>query len=353
MNDHVILIRNIFYMLAYVYVPLRQKNYQKAGGEDFDGIFDLFAEILSIGVAAQLKQGLRRDYKPCTECLTTLRGRLDLSATIDQRLRRQTLLGCQFDELSFDNDFNRIIRTAVEALLRWPQLSLKNRRGLRRLLPFFEGIGTVNTDFPWRRLQFGRDSGNYRMLIDVCRFVIDDLLPLAGGDGYEAVRFAEDGLCHLYERFIRAYYCRHFHGIKTSAAVLDWQVDGIRPTTLPVMKTDVTLEFGGRILIIDAKYYGHTMQEFCGSHTIRSDNLYQIYAYVKNRDRFHNGSVGGMLLYAKTQESSTPDEEFSLDGNRFFVRTLDLNRPFAGIAAQLDGIIGSFFGVAPGLQRTN
>ena len=48
-TDKGILIRNIYYMLAYAFQELRQNNYAEIDGEDFDEIYDLFAEILARG----------------------------------------------------------------------------------------------------------------------------------------------------------------------------------------------------------------------------------------------------------------------------------------------------------------
>ena len=75
-----------------------------------------------------------------------------------------------------------------------------------------------------------------------------------------------------------------------------------------------------------------------------SGNLYQIFAYVKNLDRNQTGNVAGMLLYAKTQEQTTPNNKYSMDGNTIWVRTLDLNLPFPQIAEQLEKIAGDYFG---------
>lgn len=52
-----------------------------------------------------------------------------------------------------------------------------------------------------------------------------------------------------------------------------------------------------------------------------------------------------MLLYAKTQEEITPDCLFNMGGNQIGAKTLDLNRDFKLIAAQLDAIAEQFFGV--------
>ena len=69
------------------------------------------------------------------------------------------------------------------------------------------------------------------------------------------------------------------------------------------MQTDIMLHFkNGKTLIIDAKYYGQTMQYHFNKATIHSHNLYQIHTYVMNQDVEHKGEVDGMLLYAKTEE---------------------------------------------------
>ena len=51
-----------------------------------------------------------------------------------------------------------------------------------------------------------------------------------------------------------------------------------------------------------------------------------------------------MILYAKTEEEIQPDNIFMMHGNRISVKTLDLNRPFAEIAQQLNEIAEEFFG---------
>lgn len=78
--------------------------------------------------------------------------------------------------------------------------------------------------------------------------------------------------------------------------------------------------------------------------TLHSGNVYQIFTYVKNQDTANTGNVSGMLLYAKTEEAITPDWSFVMGGNKISVKTLDLNKEFKLIAAQLDKIAEDHFG---------
>lgn len=68
---------------------------------------------------------------------------------------------------------------------------------------------------------------------------------------------------------------------------------------LPATHSDIVLTHGNDVLIIDAKYYAHTMQQQCDKRTYRSGNLYQIFTYVKNKEAEFAGAkhaVSGMLL---------------------------------------------------------
>ena len=107
------------------------------------------------------------------------------------------------------------------------------------------------------------------------------------------------------------------------------------------MQSDITLSCGSKVLIIDAKYYTHTTQAQYDKHTLHSNNLYQIFTYVKNKDSEFGDKpheVSGMLLYAKTDEAIQPDNTYMMSGNRISVKTLDLNCFFSQIAKQLDQI---------------
>ena len=109
------------------------------------------------------------------------------------------------------------------------------------------------------------------------------------------------------------------------------------------MKTDVTLSHEDKILIIDAKYYSHTTQKNFNAHTIHSGNLYQIFSYVKNLAYNSDKKISGMLLYARTDDAIQPDHVYHMSGNKICVKTLDLNKNFSEISAQLDKIVEKIF----------
>lgn len=154
---------------------------------------------------------------------------------------------------------------------------------------------------------------------------------------------------HLYEKFILEYYSKEYPKLKVSASEIPWSLDDDERNMLPKMQSDIMLSYGEKILIIDAKFWGHSTQFQHEKHTVHSNNLYQIFAYVKNKDASIGEElyeVAGMLLYAKTDETIQPDVEYRMSGNRISVKTLDLNCEFQVITKQLNAIVEEFFGGA-------
>ncbi len=154
--------------------------------------------------------------------------------------------------------------------------------------------------------------------------------------------FDEQRMCRLYEKFILEYYRKEHPELTANPSQIAWQLDNDVSDMLPLMKSDIMLSCEDNILIIDAKYYSHTTRSQFGANTLHSNNLYQIFTYVKNKDyelRERRHKVAGMLLYARTTEEILPNHIYEMSGNRITVQTLDLNCDFSVIKTQLDEII--------------
>ena len=346
-KDKSILIKNIYYMLTYAFQVLRQSNFEEIDSEEFENIQDLFATILSKGLAQQLKQGLYREYITVNEELSTLRGKVDITSSIKLKMQRKRFLGCEHDELSENNRFNQIIKTTANLLVRQSSVSTEHKAELKKEILFFSNVDEIAPSLiRWDTLKFQRNNQGYKMLLNVCYFVLEGLLYSDEQGDFKVASFLdEQRMCHLYERFILEYYRYHYKGIITANSTqVKWNVDDGVIDFLPIMQTDIMLKCKGKTLIIDAKYYGRTMQTGqYNATTLHSNNMYQIFTYVKNQDVAGDGSVSGMLLYAKTDEAITPNNQFMMHGNKISVKTLDLNIAFKDIASQLDSIAQDHF----------
>ena len=113
---------------------------------------------------------------------------------------------------------------------------------------------------------------------------------------------------------------------------------------LPKMQTDITLYYEDRVLIIDAKYYSNMYQNnpLFDKNTFKSNNLYQIFTYVKNQDKEKNGKVSGMLLYAKTDENDEQWAEYNMDGNKIIISNIALGDNFNKVQQHLNNIAEKF-----------
>lgn len=348
-SDKGIFIKNIYYMLAYAFQILRQENYEKIAAEEFEEAQDLFAAILASGVARQLKQGLYREYVTKQDSLLVLRGKIDMQGTMRNLLQKKQSVACEFDELSEDNPLNRILKTTMQILVRDKGVSQEHKNALKRELVFFDGISTVAPGLiRWDMLRYDRNNKNYELLMNICFFVIDGMLETTERGEYRMAAFSDEHMARLYERFILEYYRRHYAYLdEVKAAEVKWNLgekqDESMIRFLPAMQTDIYLRRGEKVLILDAKYYGKTLQTQFNKSTLHSGNLYQIFTYVKNEDRNNTGNVSGMLVYAKTDEEITPDCRFDMGGNEIGAVTLDLNRDFVEIAAQLNRLANRYF----------
>ena len=342
--DKAIPIKNIYYMLTYAFKELRQNNYEHIAGESFDNIYDLFAEIISKGVAYLLKQGLHKEYAIIADTMTTMRGKLDLQGTIKEKAGQRTRLACEYDDLTADNPYNAIVKTTIDLLLSKSDVKIERKRNLRKLMLFFDGIGTVTPSLiKWDSLRYDRNSRTYQMLHSLCYFILRNQLLSTEQGNAKLPQFSDEHMNLLFQRFVMEYYKRHHPQYDASARQIKWNFrdnGASSPSLLPIMQSDITLALGERTLIIDTKYYSKNLLEHFGKSTLHSPNFYQIHTYVMNEDKAHAGNVDGMLLYAQTATDVQPYGNFTTnDGNILMVRTLDLAQDFEHIKDDLDNLV--------------
>ena len=336
-------VRNLFHMLAYAFSALTEQGYRALATEDFDNAAELCAAILERGVSLQLKRGLGQEYVRRSEARSSLRGTIKVTESVKLQAVWRRQLVCSYDEFSVDTTMNRVIKATVALLVR-ADISRARKQSLKKLMVFFADVRDIDLHRVDWNMRYDRNNRTYRMLMAVCWLVVKGLLQTQS-DGATRMMdfFDEQRMSRLYEKFILEYYRREHPRLRASASFVEWALDDGMMDGLPAMRTDITLSARGRVLIIDAKYYAATMQTNFDKRTVYSGNLYQIFAYVKNKQAAlersgESAEVSGMLLYAATDEDIQPNATYRMSGNRISVTTLDLDRPFEEIRAQLDGI---------------
>lgn len=339
-------IQNIYYMLSYSFSVLNEQGYKSIATEKFDNIAELMAAILVKGIATQLKRGLQKEYIGRTEELSLLRGKIDVSESVKTQTMLKSQMVCSYDEFSVNGLMNRILKSTVYLLLK-SDISAKRKKELKKLMVFFADVELIDLNIVNWNIQYNRTNQTYQMMISICYLVVKGLLQTNSYGNTKLMDFIdEQRMCYLYEKFILQYYKKEFPQLSVNASRISWQLDNGEDTLLPIMQSDISLQKDNIVLIIDAKYYSHTTQVKYDKHSLHSNNLYQIFTYVKNKDyelRQQKHEVSGMLLYAKTDEDIQPNNVYQMSGNQISVKTLDLNLPFSDISRQLNDIVKMHF----------
>lgn len=337
-------IGNIYYMLSYAFRVLNEDGYKDFALEDFENSMDLSAAILIKGVSREIKRGLHRDYISKSEALSGIKGKIDISESIKTMAIYKKQLVCSYEEFTENSYLNRILKTTMELLLS-ADIDRSRKKEIRKLLVYF---GQVDSLDPYRinwSLNYHRNNRSYEMLIAISYMVIQGLLQSSGEGKARLMNFTEKHMHRLYERFLLEYYKKEHPELKVAAPHISWQVDDESSQWLPLMNTDLVLSKEDKHLIIDAKYYTKVMQYNYSTAKVRSSHLYQIFAYIKNKEAKlgQEAKVAGMLLYAGTDEEHQPENSYSILGNRIDVRTLDLSGDFGIIRDMLDWIVEDIF----------
>lgn len=333
-----ITIRNIYYMLSYAFQNLNQGKYKTCETEDFDNARELFAEILIKGISQEVKRGLGQEYILKQSQLSNPKGKFNITESIKNTAIQKKQLVCEYDEFSINSYLNRIIKTTSLLLIK-SDISLERKKSLKKLMLYFNEVEELNPFTINWKIQFTKNNQTYKMLIHICWLVIKGLIQSNNNGQFKINDFIdEQRMCRLYEKFILEFYKKEFPSLKVSSSQIKWALDDDNDFMLPTMQSDIMIETKGKVLIIDAKYYEHSTQKQFDTITLHSNNLYQIFTYVKNKS-VCGKQVSGVLLYAKTDETIFPNNSYSMDGNKISATTLDLSCDFNHIREQLFKIV--------------
>ncbi|MCL1988684.1 MAG: 5-methylcytosine-specific restriction endonuclease system specificity protein McrC [Firmicutes bacterium] len=334
-------IKNVYHMLLYAYDMLKSKEYARLASENCESVHDLLAALLLRGTQTLIKRGFLKNYISQTEETAAIRGKLDVANSLRRLSLQNARAICIFDDFSNNISFNQILKATFLHLAKQPiQPNLK--KDVRTVLAYFNEISTIGTStIKWDSLAFNRNNAHYDTILYFCRLICENAIANRNSGEKSFATIEDKFLPELFEKFIFAFCKRHLKSPKYAVyrhEKINWQADNLE--MLPQMQTDITVSSGCRKLIIDTKFYSKTLQShYLGDNRkIISANLYQIFSYVKNAAaQSPNLAVSGMLLYPQVD---TPlDKYYFIDGNNFFVQTVNLNQDFSQIVEDLLRIV--------------
>jgi 5-methylcytosine-specific restriction enzyme subunit McrC len=338
-------IENLYYLFCYAWNRLDEGNAIAVGGSDSPELQDMLAKVLATGIKHLIRRGLDRGYVPVVEQMGTVRGRIDMQESLRLVMQRAPQLTCRFDELLHDVLHNQILKATIVRLCRLKSLDRGLRSDLQGLYQVFRDVQNIRvTKHAFRQFSVHRNNAFYDFLMKICELIHDLTLPEENGTDYQFTEILRDErkMAQVFEDFVRNFYRIELHEFKVTPLQLRW--DAIAKSSddlslMPTMRTDIHLENLERRVIIDTKYYARAIQERYEKISLRSENLYQLFAYLKNAEALGGtySNVEGILLYPMVADSL--DVNIDIQGHRVRVATINFNQPWAKIHSDLIDLV--------------
>ncbi len=338
-------VKNIYYMLCYSFYgeKLDEKDEDNLGDEAFENIYNLFSLLLCLLLKKQVKKGIHKDYNYYVDDSIFIRGKINVTETIKANNWTNKKVVCEFDEYDENCLLNKVIKTTMYYLIKSSKIGSNTKNELKRILLYFSKVDVVDIKtIKWDQIKFNRNNISYKYIIDLCKLILNGLIVSDKNGKNKYKEFLDDTrVSTIYESFIRAYYRKHYPSFKAASRKININPNNI--SYIPTLKTDITLEYENRMLIIDAKFYSKIINNgIFGSKVISNNNLNQIFVYVDSQDPLKNGNIKGMLLYAQTINEPVIDIKYPMIGHDIFIKTLDMNSSWESITTKLNNIANNF-----------
>ena len=356
-------IRNVWLLLLWASTLYQEHlaDAQLAGAEDNpDEIFDLVAEVLAYSVERRLKRNLSFSFRRREADLRRVRGRIDLLRTERRSLLDKGFVACRFDELTVDTPPNRYVMAALSyasrsRLVKNQTVSARCHNAAAALArsgvtadPILDTIrGRVDTLRAIQREPNRED----RLMLAAAQLMFDMAIPTEEADRSQMFSVERGNwLRQVFERAVAGFYTVRLepkgwhvqHGAR-----IRWETSGQSAEldkVLPSMTQDIALEDNAtqQRIVIDTKFTDVTTPGWHRSETLRSDYIYQIYAYVRSQERDDDPpslNSTGILLHPTIDNDV--DEWADIQGHRFRFTTVNLNMDSNAIRERLLDIVGA------------
>lgn len=345
-------IRNVWLLQLYASSLYRAVGQQLVDAEENpEDLPALVAGMLADAVTQRLHTGLSVGFSQASRPVTRVRGRINVLPTARHQLLSRGQVHCTFDEVVTDTPANRLVRAAL-----WrAAVFVPGEPRLRSLALQLEAAGVRGPCPPpshvpglHRERLLVRD----RLMIAAADLVLNLALPTTdeGGKLLPAPDVSEHYLRDLFERACAGFYRLRLepHGWKVKhGSQLRWDFSSMSSgmeAMLPGMKLDIELVrpypagLGRRRIVIDTKFTSVTKTNQFGDLKLRSDYIYQIYAYLMSQEASETDPRSeGLMLHPVVGDPV--DEEVVIQGHRIRFATVDLSADSATMADQLLGAI--------------
>lgn len=327
-------IKNIYYIILYAWDRVKDKSVILPKGiEEIDSMNDVLLDLFLNEVEELTRKSLRREYVSNVHQSRFIKGKINISETIRQT---NQMIVSEYDEFDLNHELNQILKTYLQKLY---YVDTSQKKRIRRLLINFESVETIEITFNMlKRIIYNRLNVEYRFPIEIGGLLYEQAIPseIGGALSFYEIMEDEEVMSNLFENFIFNYYRFHYPEFVVGRRIYRWNLKPIGNSNyglIPTMNTDVEVETPTTKIIIDAKYYRSAFTKNHEKKSFRSDNMYQIKAYM-NKQSSTEKQIKGILMYPSNHYEF--DEQFhDEDGNILAFKTINLEKNWESIKNDL------------------
>lgn len=345
-------VRNLWLLMLYASDLTRMRgDFNAMVDKDIDDLPDLVARLLADSVEQRLRRNLTHGHRHSERVLTRVRGRISVLNTEARQLLSRGEVFCRFEELTSDIPRNRLVRAALDLMVRVVR-SDDLRQRCRALTSSLANVG-VGSGRPSRADlaidQIGRNNSSDRSMVALARLAFDLALPTENSGPIALVEPDKEEIWvrRLFEKAVLGFARVELEqkGWSVRGGVqLSWQVSSASEglaNILPGMVTDIVLDppCGGRRIVIDTKFASIITVGRFNNASLKSGYLYQMYAYLRSQEDRDSRwqDAAGLFLHPSINRRV---REYAIIQNHLIAfETVDLSGPAASIRNELRGIL--------------
>ena len=352
-------------MLLYAWDLVEFKDRFDAEVNDAPDLRALLTAILVFLTKRQIRRGLRGDYVERSEELRGVQGRIDFAQTLRAMSIYRGRLHCEYEEFTLNVPRNQIVRSTLGDSLNRGFTSVEEERAkygslvsdveaLIRMLYEIDRVRVTRRLIASELRQLGRNEREYKLMLKICEMLQDPSMPRSdGASDLEYVDWLRKREHEIFERFVANFYKLNLDSSEWRLQYhkqLEWQIDETKTVgdlRVPRMETDLFLTHlpSRRVFVLDTKFYQSPFDQRNGTRSLKSEHLYQLYAYIASQDRagMEHQPYNGILLYGQPVDGHAKFRT-QIEDHGIFVRTLDLDQKWSHVETDLLELIKDISG---------
>ncbi|MEU3605991.1 restriction endonuclease [Streptomyces sp. NPDC035033] len=334
-------VTRLFFLLGFSLDPARAWHDSRKGTVDTGGHEDIvpaLAHAVERQIDGALRQGVLRGYRTVEETALFVRGRVREADQVRRHFGRTPPVEISYDAYTADTAENRLLRAAVERLLRLPGVTSPVRRRLARQRVRLSGATPLVRGGELPRWQPSRLNSRYQPALRLAEAVLRGISP--EHRPVDAAPLTVDGFLldmnRLFEDFVTVGLREALRDHGLFARLQDpHHLDAAQRVG---MRPDLVVHTGDGhtpVAVVDAKY---KVEKADG---LLNADLYQALAYATVL-----GLREAHLVYAAGREPLRVHEVRGTEV-QLFQHSLDLSRPPGDLLAILEGLAGRLAGATP------